>query len=187
MSTTDRPTQLGPFGFQFHQVAMYTSMIDEAVERYTDLGFKDWTWDTAALEGVRIINGEYQDVSTTATLAFNYDILPIEMEFLQYDSKSEHRHRERAQLTVVPFISHMSVHVESVQDTMARMLQEHNMRPYHLFVTDGHTNPAVRGKKRFVECVYDTRADLGYDIKCIERIAWDSDLTALHLLGPVGA
>jgi hypothetical protein len=41
------PTDLGPFGFKFHQVAIFTNMIEEAVLRFTDLGFEDWTWDQA--------------------------------------------------------------------------------------------------------------------------------------------
>ncbi len=183
----DTPTTpLGPFGFQFHQVAMFTNMIDEAVERFVRMGFEDWTWDQAILRGCRYINGQWQDVETAARMAFNYDIMPMELEFLEYDGLSEHRHKERSQLTTVPFISHMSVHVDDVVQTAMRMRWEQGIRPYHVFVTEQHNNPAIVGKKRFVECIFDTRADLGFDVKCIQRIDWDSDWTAEQILTESG-
>lgn len=182
MGTTDVPTHAGPFGFKFHQVAMFTSDIDDAVEMYSKLGFDEWSFDAATLVGMRLLNNQWQEVKTKAQMAFNYDIMPMELEFLSYDPKSEHRHRDRMRLSAVPFISHMSVHVDSVIDLMRHMKLVHGMIPYHLFVTQDHTNPAVVGVKRFVECIYDTRADLGYDIKCIERLPWDSAVTAEELL-----
>lgn len=183
--TADRPTQLGPFGFEFHQVAMFTQDIDGAVETYSSLGFTEWTWDHATLKGIRYINGIWQSVTTLATMAFNYEIMPMELEFLEYDGQSAHRHQERSQFSAVPFISHMSVHVESVQETIVRLAQE-ALSPYHIFVTQDHDNPYIVGKKRFVECIFDTRADLGYDIKCIERIPWDSPLNAWEYFVPDG-
>jgi hypothetical protein len=177
------PTDLGPFGFKFHQVAIFTNMIEEAVLRFTDLGFEDWTWDQAILKGARLINNQWQPVQTAARMAFNYDVMPMELEFLEYDGLSEHRHKERSQLTVIPFISHMSVHVEDVVRTIMRLRWEYALTPYHVFVTEQHTNPAIVGRQRFVECIFDTRADLGFDIKCIQRLPWDSDLTAEIILG----
>jgi hypothetical protein len=182
MSTIDRPTQQGPFNFQFHQVAMFTTDIDGAVGALSDLGFDNWSWDEAVLRGQRLLNNQWQDVVTKARMAFNYDIMPLELEFLEYDSKSEHRHRDRMRLEAVPFISHMSVHVKSVVQTMRRMRSGWDLIPYHLFITEQHTNPAVKDKKRFVECIYDTRANLGYDIKCIERLPWDSDVSVDDML-----
>ena len=182
MGTTDQRTQVGPFGFKFHQVAMFTVDLDMAVELYTRLGYEDWSYDEATLVGMRLLNNQWQEVRTKARMAFNYDIMPMELEFLEYDAKSEHRHRDRMRISAIPFISHMSVHVESVIDTMRFMKRVHGLIPYHLFVTQDHNNPAVVGKKRFVECIYDTRGDFGFDIKCIERISWDSALTAEELL-----
>lgn len=176
----------GPFGFTFHQVAMYTNSQTDAIQRLMDLGYLDWTYDTAVLHGERYVGGQWRPVETLANMAFNYQVMPMELEFLTYDGQSDHRHQERARLSAVPFISHMSVHVDSVVETMRTMLEEHSMTPCHAFVTHAHTNPHIAGVKRFVECIYDMRADLGYDIKCIERIAVDSKMPAYAYLRDAG-
>lgn len=178
---TDIPSDVGPFGLKFHQVAFYTSDLLAAVNGWQQLGFNNWVFDSATLEGARIINNEWQDVKTKATMAFNYDILPMELECLTYDG-GEHRHRERAILDGIPFISHLSVHVRDVAGIMEDFRTVHGIRPYHVFVTKGHTNVHIAGKKRFVECIYDTRKQFGYDIKLIQRIAWGSQMTAGDLL-----
>lgn len=171
----------GPFGFVFHQVAIYTHNVEASVRGYKSLGFRGWTYDECLLKGMRIINNEWQEVSTHGVMAFNYDIMPMELEFLHYEG-GEHRHREREQLSRVPFISHMSVHVKSVTETMDWMRSVYSMVPYHVFVTNDHTNQMVAGIKRFIECIYDTRSMFGYDIKCIERIPHDSTVEVEDIL-----
>ncbi len=175
----------GPFGYVFHQVAMYAPEgVHDAVRTYRSMGFDEWHRDNALLEGVqRAGDGSWHAVEVSAEMAFNYQALPMELEFLNYSGHG-HRHEERSKLSRIPFISHMSVHVDSVRAQMELMKSVYGMEPYWLFVTSHHSNPAVKGKKRFVECIFDTRRMLGYDVKCIERIAWDSDLEAESLLYP---
>lgn len=182
MSTRDIRTMVGPFGFAFHQVAMYVpGNMSAAMRAYRVLGYNEWHEDRATLRGVRKIGGSWHSVVSEAHMLFNYQAMPMELEFLKY-SGGEHRHRDREQTSMIPFISHMSVHVDDVKSTMDLMKSVYGMEPYHLFVTDHHTNPAVKGTKRFVECIYDTRASLGYDVKCIQRIPWASTLEAEELL-----
>jgi hypothetical protein len=175
------PSNVGPFGFKFHQVAMYTNYMERAVMEYTALGYKDWIYDKAVLTGYLWSGNKWLEAETQAHMAFNYQIMPMELEFLTYIGGA-HRHLERSQLSAVPFISHMSVHVEDLLVTKAIMERVHGMTPYHLFVTSNHSNPMVRNKKRFVECIYDTRGKLGYDIKLIQRIPWDFNKTAWDYL-----
>lgn len=180
--SNDISSEHGPFGFKFHQVAMYCpDGVGEAVKSYRSIGYDEWSHDMASLRGLLKVDGSWNEIETTAQMAFNYQALPMELEFLKYHG-GQHRHRERERLSAIPFISHMSVHVASVKDQMELMKSVYGMEPYHVFVTDEHTNQAVRNHKRFIECIFDTRDVLGYDVKCIERIAWDSMFEASDLL-----
>lgn len=176
----------GPFGAKFHQVAIYTTDVGDSVQPYFEMGYDNWKTDTAVLVGYRRAAHSLVWVPETcqADMAFNYDIMPLELEFLQYHGPS--RHHERSLLDHIPFISHMSVHVDSVREIIEKFKEDYGTIPIHVFVTQDHTNPAVKDKKRFIECIFDTRAWFGYDIKCIERVAWDTDATAQGILTDTG-
>lgn len=161
----DAPAAIaGVFPNMFHQVAMFTDDIDRAVKVYEGLGYDDWSFDEAVLVGH--LYGS--PVETKARMAFNYQIMPMEVEFLTYYGPSRHQGRP----TLCPFISHMSVHVPSIDEMVALIRDEFGVEPFHTFETKDHTNPNVVGKKRFKEAIYNTTKDLGYDLKMIERIAW---------------
>ena len=151
------------FGYQFHQIAIYAAHQDDAVEFYRNLGHNDWIEDYASLVGW--LDGEL--VETQAHMQFNYDIMPMELEFLTYSGPN--RHAAQGRDGEVPFISHMSVYTDDVFE----IIKQFRMKPYHRFVTRNHANPGVAGKKRFIECIYDTRNVLGYDIKFIQKVPWD--------------
>lgn len=154
---------------QFHQVAIFTADRDAAVEKYEALGYNNWVFDDADLLGV--LNGE--PVITKARMAFNYDIFPGELEFLEY--RGPNRHSLEGRDGTQPFISHMSTYVEDVFAASMILYREAGILPYHKFVTANNTNPAVAGKKRFVECIYDYRDVLGYDLKLIQKVPWNYD------------
>lgn len=158
---------LSVLDYQFHQVAIFTDSIEKSIAPYINMGYDNWIIDTADLVGV--LNGE--ETVTEATMAFNYDIMPMELEFLHYEGPN--RHSKEGRDGSQPFISHMSVYVDDVKESSVKIFQELGLLPYHRFITDNNTNPAVRGVKRFIECIYDTRADLGYDLKLIQKVAWD--------------
>lgn len=155
---------------QFHQVAIFTANRDESVRKYMDLGYHNWVYDNADLMGV--LNGEV--TITKARMAFNYDIFPGELEFLEYQGPNRHALEGRDGRT--PFISHMSTYVEDVCASSMILYRELGILPYHKFVTANNTNPAVAGKKRFVECIYNYRDTLGYDIKLIEKVPWNYNM-----------
>jgi hypothetical protein len=160
--------ETGPFAYKFHQVAFMCPSLDAldlACAHYKIMGYDNWSFDTAVLVGT--LRGE--PIETVATMAFNYEALPMELEFLHYEGPS--RHQDRARRARFPFISHMSVHVESIEEEVAKLSPKLG-DPYHLFETRDHTNPAVRGIKRFREAIFDTQQFMGYDLKLIERIAW---------------
>jgi len=153
--------------YQFHQVAIFTGDVEEAMAPYISMGYDRWIIDTCTLKG--FLHGE--PVETRATMAFNYDIMPMELEFLHYEGPN--RHDMEGRTGGQPFISHMSAYVDDVKEASVRIYEELGLLPYHRFITTDNTNPAVVGKKRFIECIYDFRDVLGYDLKLIEKVSWD--------------
>lgn len=154
------------FNLKFHQVAIYALDIDDAIARWGRMGYTNWSRDNAILDGID--RGER--VIKRARMAFNYDILPLELEYVSYMGPRNTRDSRDGSS---PFLSHLSTMVEDVDEVAARLLNDHGLAPYHQFVTRDHTNPHVQGKKRFKEAIYDTSQMLGFDIKLIQRIPWD--------------
>ena len=156
------------FNLKFHQVAIYHSKPEMAIDFWIDAGYTNWSEDTALLVGT-----EFGDPSVKeGHMFFNYDIMPMELEYVHYDTG--HRHRRDLRDGFEPFISHMSTYVEDLDAELLRISQESGMDPYHLFVTQDHTNPVVVERKlRFKEAIYNTRSFLGYDVKLIQRVGLD--------------
>ena len=163
------PTPEGSlFGLKFHQVAIYHSHPERAVDFWMDLGFDGWSEDTALLVGT-----EFGDPSVKeGHMFFNYDVLPLELEYVHYDSGRRHNRDPRDGNP--PFISHMSTYVEDLDAEVKRIEQETSMIPYHRFVTQKHSNPVVVERKiRFKEAIYHTRTLMGFDLKLIQRVPLD--------------
>jgi hypothetical protein len=169
--------------YQFHQVAMFLPPyvhMEEAKRIYNLLGFHNWMEDRA------ILRGHYRDPRSDgrraevwqasevpAWMQFNYDAMPMELEFLKYGN-GLHRHLGRVH-DKKPFISHMSTYVDDVIEGIERMRAAGFNLPYHRFVTQAHTNPHVVGKKRFIETIFATDHLIGYDLKLIQKVPWDYD------------
>lgn len=165
--------------YQFHQVAVYTASIDESVELYEKLGFERWIVDHATLHGKIFHQDRWMETKVEATMAFNYDTMPMEMEFLHYHS-GLNRHGLLGKHGDPPFISHMSTYVDDVIQAIKDLVPTLGF-PYHMFVTQGHTNVAVAGKKRFIEAIFNTSDRIGYDLKLIQKVPHDfEDYTYLY-------
>ncbi len=181
--------------YTFHQVAMYCPLgeaqAEAAVDLWKDQGFANWITDTSLLvgyydedyvaeKGLRV-GGQIQ---TRAMMWFNYDIMAgMELEFLAYENVRGHHRWDgigsgNPMYTYEPFITHMSTYVDDVILEARKMKRFFGFPPYHRFITTGNTNPAVKGKKRFIECIFATRSMIGYDLKLIQKVDWnyqDSD------------
>lgn len=167
------------FPYEFHQVAVLVPRPEIAVSRMEAFG-GNCVMDKAELRG-KFIEPEHlrlgknlfwSDVTTSATMFFCYDFGPYELEFLHYQGFSRH------QLDLMrghSKLSHMSTYVDDVREEVGEMYRNFGVLPYHRFVTQQHTNPAVAGKKRFIEAIYDTRAAFGFDIKLIQKVPHDYD------------
>lgn len=160
--------------YQFHQVAIFQgptelrriSDLESPVNILGLLGFRGWIEDTADLKG--ILDGE--PVITRAKMLFSYELMPMEFEFLWYDGPSHNRTRWEYESN--PFISHLSTYVDDIFEATIEMASIFGA-PFHRFITQSHTNPAVVGKKRFIESIFNTRFSLGFDLKLIQKVPWD--------------
>lgn len=152
------------FGFDFHQVAIYTVYPQSAVDLLSQLGFATWHKDSATLTGVW--NGVHCEIY--AEMFFNYQILHgKELEFVQYFRHPNPRYRDRISQ---PFISHLSAYVESIDEAKEKIRTDHGLMPFHEFETSNHKNPRVAGKKYFREAIFGTSDRLGFNLKLIEKV-----------------
>ncbi len=170
---------VGPFKYKFHQVAVYTPRFDTAVDSWIDLGYKNWAFDSAVLKGVLNTASLYEEprwevCETPARMAFNYDILNggAEYEILGYQGKL-HEWKTKGKDAGEGFISHISVYTEDLEENVKLCEVEWGRTPYHLFTTEQHTNPRVRGRKRFTETIINMKDIFGFDIKFIQKVPWD--------------
>jgi len=153
---------------KFHQVAIYHHNPEQAILWWSNLGFGNWHRDHAILQGLE----DGLESQKSATMVFNYDIMPLELEYVSYHGpRNQHDPRDGSQ----PFISHLSTIVDDVDQKAYELTITLGRAPYHRFVTGKHTNPNVVGKKRFREAIFDTASLFGFDIKLIQRVPWSYD------------
>jgi len=155
--------------FKFHQIAFVCASLNkqrQLINSYMGLGFKHWVYDNCTQTGP---NPGDQDLHLT--LAYNYDIIPgFEFELLYY-----HPHpRWRSAINIG--VSHMGYHVDNVGMELYR-LGRMGIKPLYRFVTLSHTNPRIKGERRFKEAMFYTAPELGFNIKAIQRIPHDSKET----------
>lgn len=131
------------------------------------LGCDEWHQDEVTTEG--FVFGSRVDSATTATLNFNYQLIPgKEFELLTY-------HDERNWLANQPDgpqstgMSHLGLHVPDV-DEVKRRMDTYGYRVAQEFSTTSHTNPNITGKRQYRYVIFDTRKDFGFDLKVIQRI-----------------
>ena len=157
------------FVLKFHQVAIYTRDITTSVMWWEEMGYKGWVFDSATLTGVeRPERGaDYRQASKVGHMAFNYDVLPCELEYVWYDSPTRHPFDDRDGTD--PFISHMSTYVADIKDEISRLYVDQAIQPYHRFHTSEHHNPGLPEGTYFEEAIYDTRHILGFDLKLIQK------------------
>lgn len=170
----EQKATIGKLEYQFHQVAMYyprRAQAHETMDMWYRMGH-DFAHDTATLRGTsQKSTGEWTESVTKAHMFFNYTIMPMEFEVLHY-SDGDHRYAQPG-FGGEPFLSHFSVYTENLEREAGELADALGFGPYYRFTTEGHTNPRVKGKKRFTETIFATRALIGADLKFIQKVAWD--------------
>jgi len=159
---------MDPFG-SFHQLSIcYENERDLEVAKfmYTSMGYGNWVKDTATMSCV-LADGT--ETAYGALMYFNYEF----MGGLELEIMCNYGFRLTGRGPSVPgghYLSHMSVHVDDVDEQVQRIGKAMNMNPAIRFTTGDHTNPAIAGKKHFKEAVFATYPMYGFDIKLIERV-----------------
>lgn len=148
------------------QVAIAVGDIEERLRYYEAMGH-EFVRDEVVAHGE--VYGQKMVGGNIAYLAFNYTIIPgKELELIEYmDGDNWLAHSGRAHR---PSMSHMGMHVESIADWV-----EENDPPWGIAQevrTVSHTNPAVvEAGRRYHYLIWDSRDDLGFDLKLIERLS----------------
>lgn len=174
----EQKATVGKLEYQFHQVAMYYPTFEqarEAMAMWNGMGH-EFAEDAATLRGVTQTGekdgwAEWTKSVTQAHMFFNYTVMPMEFEVLHY-SAGDHRYSQPG-FGGDPFLSHFSVYTENLEREAGELADVLGFGPYYRFTTEGHTNPRVKGKKRFTETIFNTRSLIGADLKFIQKVAWD--------------
>jgi hypothetical protein len=175
----EQKATIGKLEYQFHQVAMYYPTFEQAIKAmsmWVGMGH-EFAEDAATLRGATKTGvdadgwAEWKKSVTQAHMFFNYTIMPMEFEVLHY-SAGDHRYTQPG-FGGDPFLSHFSVYTENLEREAGELAGVLGFGPYYKFTTEGHTNPRVKGKKRFTETIFDTRSLIGADLKFIQKVAWD--------------
>ncbi len=150
---------------KIEQVAFATKDTKALIDIFKTMGLKDWADDEVKATGfVFGVAGENK-----AELHFNYDF-GFELEILNYlEGPNWHEKRNSANDPI--FLSHLGLHVEKEElKKIANTMKTLGIGIAQEVYTDSHTNPAVKGIKRFHYVVFDSQEKLGFDLKLIERI-----------------
>lgn len=146
------------------QVAVVTNDADEAVKNFESVfGCKFTAQDTVTAIGLDA-TGEL--ILNIASLRFAYDLSGMEFEVLEYKAGwNWHAHWIGGSR---PRLSHWGVHVATESEIDAyrarySVLQE--------VVTTKHTNPMIADSRRYHYTIFNTREELGAELKLIRRLS----------------
>jgi hypothetical protein len=164
--------QKTPLKFRIEQIAIAPVKTARAIKLLSDLGLTDWFKDNVAATG-KVFGNEG---SNSALLQFNYQAggndpvgKPLELEVLKYVDGHNWLDRRPANTT-----SHLGMHcsAEELADFRAYFLKE-GISVAQEVVTDAHTNPNIRGERRYNYVIFDTVDIIGVDLKFIVRLNMD--------------
>lgn len=150
---------------KIQQIAIGTRYPGELIENLKKIGLTEWAQDTVIAKGE--VFGE--EGENTAQLNFNYQ-LGFELEILKY-LEGPNWHQARAPHDGVDFLSHMGLHVSAEEMiNMKTKMKRLGIGIAQEVYTKSHTNPHIKGKRKYHYVVFDSRDQIGFDLKLIERI-----------------
>lgn len=137
----------------------------DLIENLSKFGWK--TWSNDRVEATGIIFGV--EGKNSAELSFNYDF-GLELEILTYiDGLNWHGKRNPEGKEI--FLSHLGLHVSAQElETIKLIMEFMGIGIAQEVYTDSHTNPVIKGKRKYHYVVFDSEEKLGFDLKLIERI-----------------
>jgi len=147
--------------FKIEQLAINPKNPGQAKVLLAAMGFDDWVNDHVVAAGhVKGAPG-----SNEADLSFNYGIFPGEFEVLDYTTGPNWVDEiEGAN------VSHIGMHCteEELAEWKVVFGQFYIQIAQEVW-TESHTNEAIKGKRSYHYCIFDTRDILGCDVKFIVR------------------
>jgi len=159
-------------GKKFDQLAIVVDDYNLA-RALTRIG--DWVQDTVRTEGWALQrNGQMEWVQNEANLMFNYDMWPMEYEVLHYvEGWNWHMLRDAR----TPYLSHYGIHIEGDDEVV---LASRRWRVLQESFTYSHTNPAIKDSRRYRYIIFDSRDDLGAELKLIQRLTIEQSVELLQ-------
>jgi hypothetical protein len=152
---------------KIEQVAIHVPDVDEYTKRLGDtFGLDQWVFDDV-VGNVSLHSQGIRHVSC-ARLGFNYQ-LGYEFELLHYVS-GPNWHEDRKVDMTKPFMSHKGCHVDDIDAAIAHW-QGKGLKIIQTMHTTSHSNPyLIEQKRTFKYAIFDTKDQLGFDYKLIQRI-----------------
>lgn len=162
-----RDTVLNRFPIQ--QVAIYTTIRPHELQNSLNVlfGLKDnWVEDDVIADGEVWGEPVYH---LRAKLMFQYNLIPgVEFEILYYENFEQSWLARRSPREAIG-LSHMGLHVESVEDSITLVREVYGFKIAQKVRTHVHSNPAIAGKREYTYVIFDSRERLGFDLKLIQR------------------
>ena len=131
------------------------------------LNLDDWVYDTVEGDCQLLNDWQMQPHKNKAKLAFHYGLMPIEFEVLQY-IEGRNWHDE---IKDSVFLSHLGIHAptQSVFSHLYVGLSKYFSIAQEL-QTVSHTNELIKNCRRYNYVIFNSRKQLGFDIKIIQRL-----------------
>lgn len=157
--------------FKVDQLAISPRDTEAALRLLSEMGAVEWVEDVVEAHGDVI--GHEGSATNIAKLNFNYDLLKggYEFEVLNYSVGpnwiENSIHKGAAPESCV---THLGMHcTEEELDQWKEFFAERGYGIAQEVHTKEHMNPAIRGKRKYHYCIFDTRGVLGFDVKFIVR------------------
>lgn len=157
----------GLFDLKFHQLSVYHADPEKAIHFWKERGYDKWLYDFTRLVGTECD----EPIDKHEEVWFNYDLFNHEFEYIRYDNGQLSRLYPHENGQHGPFMSHWATFVDDLDSKMEEIQSEFGLKPYCLVRTFEHKSPVLNAsRKRFYQCLYDTRRLLGHDVKLMQRV-----------------
>lgn len=148
--------------FKIEQLALSPKDPGLAFLLMESLGMTEWAGDMASASGVVL----GQQASNVASLNFNYDSSPLELEILNYRSGANWLSPHTGAVA-----SHLGMHctAEELERWRAK-LNAFKVAVVQEVITTNHTNKNVPPGRKYKYAIFGTRDIIGIDLKFIVRL-----------------
>lgn len=112
------------------------------------------------------------EASNRAALGFNYELMKGGLEFEVLNYLEGDNWVEAVNQNIG--LTHLGMHVEDIDPWIEKM-EALEYQIAQEVTTVSHTNPAIKDNRRYRYVIFDTRDDLGFDLKLIQRLPYSPE------------